>query len=75
MNDGTLLALLEVSEWRMLAPVRHGDTIRLHSTVLDKKEASKRDRGVVTFKRQCVKQDGTIAQEMTSKYLYRKRPK
>jgi len=74
MNDGTLLALLEVNEWRMLAPVKHGDTIRLQSTVLEKKPSSKGDRGVVTFKRRCIKQDGTVAQEMTSKYLYRTRP-
>jgi acyl dehydratase len=74
VNDGTLLALLQIDGWRMLSPVKHGDTIRLHSTVLDKKEASKGDKGVVTFKRQCLKQDGTVAQEMTAKYLYRKRP-
>jgi acyl dehydratase len=74
INDGTLLALLQIDGWRMLSPVKHGDTIRLHSTVLEKREASSGDKGVVTFKRQCLKQDGTVAQEMTAKYLYRKRP-
>ncbi|SAL71715.1 MaoC-like dehydratase [Caballeronia udeis] len=75
VNDGTLLALLQIDGWRMLKPVKHGDTIRLLSRVLEKKESSKGDKGVVTFTRQCVMHDGTIAQEMTAKYLYRKRPK
>ncbi|MGB3290660.1 MAG: MaoC/PaaZ C-terminal domain-containing protein [Burkholderiaceae bacterium] len=74
INDGTLLALLQIDGWRMLDAVKHGDTIRLHSKVLNKKESSKLDRGVVTFQRQCVKQDGTVAQEMTATLLYRRRP-
>ncbi|WPB55875.1 MaoC/PaaZ C-terminal domain-containing protein [Xylophilus sp. GOD-11R] len=74
VNDGTLLALLQIDAWRMLSPVKHGDTIRLHSKVLEKKESSKPDRGVVSFLRQCRKHDGTIAQEMTATLMYRRRP-
>jgi acyl dehydratase len=74
VNDGTLLALLQIDGWRMLGPVKHGDTIRMHSRVVAKKESSKPDRGVVTFQRQCVKHDGTVAQEMTATFLYRRRP-
>lgn len=73
INDGTLLALLQIDNWRMLGPVKHGDTIRLHSQVVAKKESTKPDRGVVTFKRQCVKQDSSIAQEMTATLMYRRR--
>ena len=29
INDGTLLALLGIDDWRMLGPVKHGDTIRM----------------------------------------------
>lgn len=75
INDGTLLALLQNDAWRMLSPVKHGDTIRLRSRVLEKKETSKPDRGVVTFLRECVKHDGTVAQEMKSTFLYKRRPK
>lgn len=75
VNDGTLLALLQIDAWKMLDAVKHGDTIRLHSRVLDKKESSKPDRGVVTFERQCIKQDGTVAQEMKATLLYRRRPR
>ena len=75
INDGTLLALLGIDNWRLINPVKHGDTIRMHSKVIDKKETSKPDRGVVTFERRCVKQDGTVAQEMKATLMYRRRPK
>ena len=74
VNDGTLLALLQIDEWKMLSPIKHGDTIRLRARVLEKKESSKGDRGVVKFLRQCVKHDGTIAQEMKATMLFRRRP-
>jgi acyl dehydratase len=74
INDGTLIALLQIDCWRMLGAVKHGDTIRLLSKVLAKKESSKGDRGIVTFKRKCLKQDGSIAQEMQATLLYRRRP-
>jgi acyl dehydratase len=74
INDGTMLALLQIDNWRMLNPVKHGDTIRLHSRVIEKKESSKLDRGVITFQRQCIKQDGTVAQEMKATLMYRRRP-
>jgi acyl dehydratase len=74
INDGTMLALLGIDEWRLLSPVKHGDTIRMHSEVIETKETSKPDRGVVTFKRQCIKQDGTVAQEMKATLMYRRRP-
>lgn len=75
LNDGTLLALLQVDGWRMLGPVKHGDTIHMMSKVLSKKESSKPDRGTVTFLRRIIKQDGSTVQEMTSTYLFRRRPK
>ncbi|AHG64093.1 MaoC/PaaZ C-terminal domain-containing protein [Advenella mimigardefordensis] len=74
INDGTLIALLQNDGWRMIAPVKNGDTIRMRSRVLEKKETSKKDRGVVTFLRECIKQDGMVAQEMTTKFLYKRRP-
>jgi acyl dehydratase len=73
INDGTLLALLQIDKWRMLVPVKHGDTIRMQSTVLSKKETSKADRGIVVFKRECLKQDGSTAQEMEATIMYRRR--
>lgn len=74
VNDGTLLALLQIDQWRLLAPVKHGDTIRMKSTVLSKKESSKPDRGSVTFRRNIVNQHDTTVQEMIATILYRRRP-
>ena len=75
VNDGTMLALLQIDAWRMLGPVKHGDTICMHAKVIEKKESSKRDRGVITFERKCIKQDGTAVQEMKATLMYKRRPK
>lgn len=74
VNDGTLIALLGIDEWRMLNPVKHGDTIHVVATVLEKKETSKPDRGVVKLQRKCMKHDGTIAQTMQVTFMYKRRP-
>src|SRR5438034_6577791 len=34
--------------WKFKAPIKIGDTIRVHARVIDKKETSKLDRGVIT---------------------------
>lgn len=73
INEGTLLALLQLDAWRLLAPIKHGDTIHMVSQVLDKRETSRPDRGIVVFERRCVKQDGSVAQEMKVTMLYRRR--
>lgn len=73
INDGTLLGLLGIDEWRILGPIKHGDTIRLVQTVLEKKETSKPDRGIVTFLRRCIKQDGATVHQMKATLMYRRR--
>jgi acyl dehydratase len=73
INDGTLLGLLGIDSWRMLAPVKHGDTVRLVQKVAEKRETSKPDRGVICFQRQCVNQDGTVVQEMKATLMYKRR--
>jgi len=74
INDGTLLALLQIDGWKMLKPVLHADTIHLEQTVVEKRESSKPDRGVITFDRRCVNQRGDVVQEMRATLLYRRRP-
>lgn len=74
VNEGTILAMLGVDEWRLVAPVKHGDTIHLVAHVASKKETSKADRGVVVFDRRIVKQDGTVVQTMRTTLMYRRRP-
>ena len=73
INDGTLLALLGIDKWRLVGPVVHGDTLYMESTVLEKKESSKLDRGVVKFKRRFMKNNDIAVQEMEATFLYRRR--
>jgi acyl dehydratase len=74
LNEGTLIALLEIGEWKMLEPVKHGDTIRVESKVVSVRESSRGDRGVVRFERRILNQRDEVVQQMSSSYLYRKRP-
>jgi acyl dehydratase len=49
-TDGTIVANLSYDDVEHPAPVYHGDTIRVQSTVTDKRETSDGDRGVVTMR-------------------------
>jgi acyl dehydratase len=73
VNNGTLIALLQIDKWRMLSPVKHGDTIFMRSKVIAKKETKKLARGIVVFHRECIKQDKSAAQEMEATLMYRRR--
>ncbi|WP_321793504.1 MaoC/PaaZ C-terminal domain-containing protein [Burkholderia pyrrocinia] len=75
VNDGTLLALLQIDKWRMLVPVKHGDTLHAEMTVIERNESSKPDRGTVKMERRFVRHDGTVVQEMEVMMLYRRRPR
>jgi acyl dehydratase len=48
-TDGTIVANLSYDDVEHPRPVFHGDTIRVESTVTDKRETSDGDRGVVTM--------------------------
>ncbi len=74
VNDGTLIALLGISDWKMLKPVKHGDTVHMESEVLDKRLTSKPGRGVVRVERRMLNQRGEVVQQMTASLLYRCRP-
>src|SRR5258708_35504237 len=74
VNDGTLLALLQVDKWRMLVPVKHGDTLHMEATVIERKESSKPDRGTVKMEPRFVRHAGTVVQEMEVTILYKRQP-
>ena len=48
-TDGTIVANLSYDGVEHPAPVFHGDTIRVQSTITDKRETSDGERGVVTM--------------------------
>ncbi|WP_277555463.1 MaoC family dehydratase [Halobaculum limi] len=49
-TDGTIVANLSYDDVEHPNPVFHGDTIRAESTVLDRRETSDGERGVVTMR-------------------------
>jgi acyl dehydratase len=60
--EGTTLALME-QVVRYKAPVKFGDTVHLELEVLEKKESSKPDRGVVRFSAKMLNQSSEVVQE------------
>ena len=61
--DGTLMGLLELRDWRFLAPVFIGDTVRVETEVTDLRPTSKPDRGVMTQRISVLTQDDTLVQQ------------
>ena len=74
VNDGTLLAVIGIDEWRMLKPVLHGDTVHMRSTVLEARPTSKPGRGIVKVKREFVNQKDEVVQTMLATFMYKCRP-
>jgi acyl dehydratase len=59
--------------WKFLKPIRIGDTLHVKQIVVDKKETSKRGRGVVTIQAQLMNQLNEIIQEGTKSLLFVRR--
>jgi acyl dehydratase len=72
---GTLVAQLGITDVRFPAPVFHGDTIRVETVVQSRRESKSRaDAGIVEFKHQAFKQDGTLVAECVRQTFMRKKP-
>jgi acyl dehydratase len=59
--------------WKFKGPIKIGDTIRLHATVLAKKETSKPDRGLVVLERRILNQRNEVVQEGETDLLVERR--
>lgn len=70
INDGTLVAFLGMEKWKVLAPVKHGDTIHMVLMPTEKRLTSKGDRGIVTFEREIKNHRGEVVHTMTSSSMY-----
>ena len=49
--------------WKFKGPIKIGDTITVRAKVLEKRETSKPDRGIITLQRQVLNQKGEVVQE------------
>lgn len=69
----TGLAFLGLTDMRVSAPVFKDDTIRVEIEVADKRETSKPDRGIVTFKHRAFNQRDEVVLEYTIKRMIRRK--
>lgn len=60
--DGTALAFLS-TQWKFVNPVKLGDTIYARLNISDKRETSKKGRGIITIKFDVRNQDETQVQD------------
>lgn len=63
------LAFIGIRELIFKEPVFVGDTLHVRTTVLEKEERSRGRRGVVTWKREVLNQDGKLVQEAITQTL------
>ena len=57
------IAFMSIREWHFREPVYIGDTICVHTRILEKEERSRGRRGVITWERKIVNQEGKVVQE------------
>jgi acyl dehydratase len=68
------LAFLSILEWKFLQPIAFGDTVRVVTRVVALEPRSRGRRGVVTWHRRLLNQNGQTVQEGTTQTLVRNRP-
>lgn len=78
VNDttvGTTVANLGMTEVKFPAPVFHGDTLHVTTTVLAKRESKSRpDVGIVTFRHQTFNQDDVLVASCDRQAMMRRKP-
>ena len=78
VNDltvGTIVANLGMTEVKFPAPLFQGDTVRVATEIVSKRDSRSRpDAGIVEFQHRAYKQDGTLVAECRRQVFMRKRP-
>ena len=76
LTQGTMVANLGFSEVKFPAPLRHGDTLRAETVVVDKRLSNSRPgQGVVTLQHVGYNQRGDVVVEATRTTLWRMDPR
>lgn len=73
-TDGTIVANLGYNEVEHPRPVYHGDTLRAETTVLEKRETSDGDRGVVRMQVEVYNQEDSVVCSLERTVLSLKKP-
>ena len=74
LYDDTLIAFLGFENLKFTKPVKPGDTIRARIKVLDKRETSNPERGVMRRQLQVLNQRGEVVQEGIQAFLLKRKP-
>jgi acyl dehydratase len=74
INDGTIIAMMGLDQWRMHLPVKAGDTIYAVITPKEKKLTSSGTKGIVTCDRIVYNQRDEIVHTMVISNMYKCRP-
>ena len=75
LYDDTLIAFLGFENLKFTKPVKPGDTIRARIKVLDKRETSSPERGVMRRQLQVLNQRGEVVQDAIQAFLLKRKPK
>lgn len=73
--EETVIALVGIDKVRFKAPLRAGDTIHVEFEVIDLRETSRPDRGIVVHRSRCLNQRGEVLVECEATHLMRRRPR
>ncbi len=74
LYDDTLIAFLGFEHLKFTKPVRPGDTIHARIKVLEKRETSHPDRGLMKRELQVLNQRGEMVQEAIQTFLLKRKP-
>jgi acyl dehydratase len=74
LYDDTLIAFLGFENLRFTKPVKAGDTIHARVKVLDRRETSNPDRGVMRRELHVLNQRGEVVQESIQAFLLKRKP-
>ena len=74
LYDDTLIAFLGFDSLKFTKPVLIGDTIHARLTVLETRETSKPDRGIMKRKFEVLNQHGDVVQDGIQVFMLKKKP-
>jgi acyl dehydratase len=74
LYDDTLVAFLGFDSLKFMKPVKPGDTIHAWIKVLEKRETSRADRGVMKRELRVINQRGEVVQEGVQTFLLKRKP-
>src|SRR3974377_741365 len=75
LYDDTLIAFLGFDSLKFTKPTKIGDTVHVKLKVLEKRETSHPERGVMKRRLEVLNQRGEVVQEAVQAFLLKRKPK